>query len=122
MSSLTHSRTRSGASERGQASVELVTMLPLVLLVGLLIWQLALVGHTAWLTANASRNAARADTVGGSARAAARSALPQSLERDLEVERLGTGGVRVGVRVPILIRAWRSAIRVSATSALGRER
>jgi type II secretory pathway component PulK len=113
---------RSRGSERGQASVELITMLPVVLLVGVLVWQLALVGHTAWLTANASRNAARADTVGRDARAAARSALPRALERDLEVERLRSGGVKVGVRVPVLIRAWRSPIRVSATSALGRER
>jgi len=67
--------------ERGQASVELVAALPLVLVAGALAWQLALAGHALWLCAHAARAAARADSVGRSARAAARSALPGSLER-----------------------------------------
>jgi hypothetical protein len=108
--------------ERGQASVELVAMLPFVLLVGAVAWQLALAGHTAWLTANAARVAARADTVGRSPDAAARSALPGSLEQGAEVERLQRGGVRVSVRVPLLLRRWRTPVRVAAVSSLGRER
>jgi hypothetical protein len=109
-------------TERGQASVELVAMVPFALLVGAVVWQLALAGHTAWLTANAARAAARADTVGRSAAAAARSALPDSMERDLEVRRLREGGVRVSVRVPLLLRRWRAPVRVEATSSLGRPR
>ena len=97
-------------------------MLPVVLLVGALIWQLALAGHTAWLTANAARVAARADSVGRDAAVAARSALPGSLERDIEVERLGRGGVRVSVRVPLLLRRWGGPVRVAAVSSLGRRR
>jgi hypothetical protein len=97
-------------------------MVPLVLVVGLVGWQLALAGHTAWLAAGAARAAARADTVGQNTASAARSALPGSLERDLEVDRLGTGGVRVSVPVPLLFRAWRSPVRVSASSSLGSER
>jgi hypothetical protein len=114
----THSHSQ--RSESGQASVELVATLPLVLLAGLLAWQLALAGHTAWLTANAARSAARADTVGRSAASAARSALPSSLERDIEVKRLEEGGVRVSVRVPLLLRQWRTPVRIAATSSLGR--
>jgi type IV secretory pathway TrbD component len=109
-------------SERGQASVELVAVLPVVLVLGAVAWQLAIAGHTAWLTANAARVAARADTVGQNARVAARSALPRSLERDLEVDRLHEGGVRVSLRVPLLLDRWRSPVRVAATSSLGRER
>jgi hypothetical protein len=56
-------RTLRGNS--GQASVEMVAALPFVLLVGLVAWQLALAGHTAWLTANAARVAARAGGGGG---------------------------------------------------------
>ena len=41
-------------TQRGQASVELVAMVPFVLLVGAVVWQLALAGHTAWLTAHAA--------------------------------------------------------------------
>jgi len=102
--------------------VELVAVLPVVLVVGAVAWQLALAGHTAWLTANAARVAARADTVGRDVRAAARSALPHSLERDVEVERLREGGVRVSVPVPLLLDRWRTPVRVGATSSLGRER
>jgi len=97
-------------------------MLPVVLLVGALAWQLVIAGHTAWLTAHAARAAARADTVGRDAGAAARSALPSSLERELDVDRLRGGGVRVSVRMPLLLRRWRTPVQVTATSLLGRER
>jgi hypothetical protein len=109
-------------AQRGQASVEFVAMVPFVLLIGAVVWQLTLAGHTAWLTANAARAAARADTVGRDAAAAARSALPRSLEGGLEVRRLREGGVRVSVPVPLLLRRWSAPVRVDATSSLGRER
>jgi hypothetical protein len=108
--------------ERGQASIELVAMLPAVLLVGALAWQLALAGHTAWLTANAARAGARADAVGRDATAAARSSLPKSLERGVEVDRLGGGGVRVSVRVPLVLAGGSTPVRVAAVSSLGMER
>src|SRR5829696_9014038 len=98
--------------EHGQASVELVAVLPFVLLVGALVWQLALAGHTAWLTAQAARAAARADSVGSDTTRAARSTLPRSLEGDLDVRRLSEGGVRVSVRLPLLLRRWRGPLRV----------
>lgn len=112
-------RFRTGA-QSGQASIELVAMVPVVLLVGAVLWQLAVAGHTAWLTANAARAAARADVVGRGAAEAARSALPRSLEDELEVERLSRGGVRVSVRVPLLLRRWSSPVRVGAVASLGR--
>ncbi len=107
-------------SERGQASVELVAVLPFVLLVGALMWQLALAGHALWMTAHAARVAARADVVGKDVRAAARSALPESLERGLEVERLDEG-VRVRVRMPLLLPRWPGPLTTAATVSLGRE-
>jgi pilus assembly protein CpaE len=108
--------------ERGQASIELVGVLPFVLLVAAVVWQLALAGQAAWLTANAARAGARADLVGRDAAAAARSALPRSLERGLEVDRSRAGGVRVSVRVPLLLRAWDARVRVAAVSSLAGER
>jgi hypothetical protein len=105
--------------ERGQASVELVAVLPCILLVAAVVWQLVLVGHTAWLTAQAARAGARAEAVGRDAEAAARSALPRSLERGLEVDSRPAGGVRVSVRIPLLLDAWEAPVRVSAVSALG---
>ena len=107
-------------SDCGQASVEMVAVLPLVLLVGAVGWQFALTGHAAWLSAHAARAGARADAVGADAGAAARSALPAALERGLKVERLSRGGVRVEVQVPLLLDRWRSPLSVDATSSLGR--
>lgn len=109
-------------AQGGQASVELVAVVPLVLLLGAVAWQLALAGQAAWMAANAARVAARADTVGRDPRGAARSALPRSLERRLEVRRLREGGVLVSVRVPTLLRTRHGPVRVAATSSLGRER
>jgi len=104
--------------EDGQASVELVAILPAVLLIGAVVWQLAITGHTAWMCAHAARAAARAEAVGRDGPAAARSALPEALERGLRVHRRHGGGVSVSVRIPVLLRRWRSPIRVSATAAL----
>jgi len=107
-------------SDVGQASVEMVATLPLVLLVGAICWQFALAGHAAWLSAHAARAGARADAVGADAGVAARSVLPDALERGLKVERLSQGGVRVEVQVPLLLERWRSPLSVGSTSSLGR--
>lgn len=112
---------RAGRSEEGQASVELVAALPFVLLLGALVWQCALAGHTAWLTAHAARAGARAELVDGDVRAAVRSALPDGLEHGLEVERAG-GRVRVSVEVPLLLHRWRLPVAVGATASLGAKR
>jgi hypothetical protein len=108
-------------SERGQASIELVAALPVVVLLGALVWQLALAGHAAWLTANAARSAARAELVGRSPRSAALSALPRSMERGLRVERVGESRGRVSVRVPWLLTRAPSPLRVAAESSLGEQ-
>jgi hypothetical protein len=105
-------------SESGQASVETVALVPLVLLAAAVAWQLVLTGHTLWLCANAARAAARADLVGESPTRAARSALPRSLERDLSVTRLDQGGIRVELRLPLLLRSWKSPIEIAAASSL----
>lgn len=109
-------------AESGQASVETVAVLPLVLLAAAIAWQLVLTGHTLWLCANAARSAARAEVVGHSPERAARSALPRSLERDLSVRRLEDGGIRVSLHLPLLARAWRSPVEVSAAASLGGQR
>jgi hypothetical protein len=113
---------RESDSERGQSTVEFVAVLPFAILAALVAWQVAVAGHTLWLAAGAARAAARADTVGESPARAARSALPQSMERGLSVKRLGEGGVRVDVNVPLLLRRWQSPLRISASSSMGRQR
>ncbi|MEA2472209.1 MAG: hypothetical protein QOE06_124 [Thermoleophilaceae bacterium] len=96
----------------------MVAVLPLVVLVGAIAWQLALAGQTVWLSAHAARAAARAQAVDADPRAAARSALPRSMERGLRVERTRDGAVRVRVEIPLIARRWRSRIAVSASAAL----
>lgn len=106
-------------AESGQASVETVAVVPLVLLVAAVGWQLVLTGHTLWLSANAARAAARADLVGESPVRAARSALPRSLEGGLSVTRTRDSAVRVRVRLPLVLNAWHAPVRVGATASLG---
>jgi hypothetical protein len=96
----------------------MVATLPLVVLVGAIVWQLALAGHAAWMCAHAARVAARAEAVGADGEEAARSALPGSLERGLSVEHASGGAVRVEVRIPLIARSWRGPVTVTATAAL----
>jgi pilus assembly protein CpaE len=108
--------------ERGQASVELVGVLPCAVLAALVAWQLVLAGHALWMSSQAARVAARAHAVGRDPEAAARSALPRSLERSLSVHRRREGGVQVELRVPLVLRRLSSPVRVSATSSFGGQR
>jgi pilus assembly protein CpaE len=107
-------------SELGQASVELVAVVPLVLLCAAIAWQLALAGQTAWLCANAARVAARAEAVGGDGTAAARSALPKPYRRGLEVSTRPGGATRVRIHIPLLLKRWATPIVVSAQAGLPR--
>jgi len=94
-------RTRSSIrSVDGQATVELVALLPLVGLLVALLWQALLAGETVWLSGSAARAAARAAAVGGDPAAAARSVLPARLERGLRVDRQADGAITVVLRVP----------------------
>ena len=86
--------------ERGQASVELVALLPCLAAVIVAVWQAMLVGWAAWGAHAAARAAARADAVKGDAALAARRHLPAELERGLRVVTDGPGEVRVVVRIP----------------------
>src|SRR5215210_2794649 len=107
--------------ESGQAAVELVAVLPVVvaLLAGL--WQAALVGHASWSAAAAARAAARAQAVGGDAGRAARAHLPSRLERGLRLVEAGDGRVTVSVRVPSVAGLPHPG-RATATAAFAPQR
>ena len=83
---------------RGQAAVEFVTLLPLVLVLLAGAWQ-AVLGAQAWWSAHAAaRAAARAGAIGLDALPAAQRALPASLDGRAEVEQdAGSVAVRLGV-------------------------
>src|SRR5690349_13067771 len=99
--------------ERGQATVELVAVMPALVLACVIAWELVLAGQTAWVAAHAARAGARAVAVGRDGRAAA-----LSVARSASVSDAGGGRVRVSVPVPVLIPGWRSPVSVSATAGL----
>jgi hypothetical protein len=105
--------------EEGQASVELVALLPLLLAVVLALAQLVVAGMSGWLAATAARDAARASALGADPRAAAASALPAPFRRGLVV-RAEDSGVRVGLRIPTLTGVPLGSL--SATAAMEAQR
>jgi hypothetical protein len=86
----------------GQASVELIAILPLAALVVAVLWQAVLAGQAVWASAGAARAAARAQAIGGDALVAARGAVPSSLRAGVRVKAVGDG-VRVAVAVPLVL-------------------
>jgi hypothetical protein len=106
-----------GERQGGQASVELVALLPLLAVIGGVLWQAAVAGEAVWLAGAAARAAARAAAVGGDAAAAARGTLPARLEPGLRVSSAGDrGAVRVAVRIPSVLTGG-SLATVSGTAA-----
>jgi TadE-like protein len=91
-----------GGGQAGQATVELVALLPVLLVVLAGAWQAVLAGHAAWAATTAARAAARANAVGFDATRAARTRLPGSLEGGLRVRTGSDGDVEVRVRIPSL--------------------
>lgn len=82
--------------QRGQASAELVAVIPLLVVVVLVAGQAVVAGYALWSAGAAARAGARASHVGGDARAAARSALPAPLRSAARIEADGPIEVRVG--------------------------
>ncbi len=111
-------RIRAPHAERGQATVELMALLPLIAILAALLWQIVVAGQAVWLAGSAARAAARASAVGADASAAARRVLPARLERGLVVRRSGSGdGVQVAIAVPVIAGRGRLAT-VSARARL----
>lgn len=94
-------RFRSRIGEDGQASAELVAIVPLVVLVVVAAAQLTAAGWALWSAASAARAGARAAHVGGEAEAVARAALPGSLREHAEID--ADEEVRVNVKAPGLV-------------------
>jgi hypothetical protein len=102
--------------ENGQASVEMVAAIPLVLVVTLIVAQLAVAGYALWSAGTAARAGARAGYVGGDARAAARRSLPSPLRAGASIR--DSDGVSVRVQAPALVPGIPS-VPVTAKADLG---
>jgi len=122
--------TRPSRAEQGQASVELVALLPLMAVLAALLWQAVVAGQAVWLAGSAARAAARASAIGADTSAAAKRVLPDRLERGLVVRDATSGnaddnsngsenggndndnggvegGVRVAIAIPTIVGSGR---------------
>jgi hypothetical protein len=106
-----------GGGERGQASVELLGLLPLLLAVALAAAQVLAVGYSSVLAGNAAEAAALALAGGRDPEAAARQALPGWSRKRLEVAVKG-GDVRVRLRAPVLLPPLAAELEVTAEAAV----
>jgi hypothetical protein len=102
-------------AERGQATVELVAALPALLLAGLIGLQLLAAGYAMTLADGAAEAGALALASGGSAAAAARSALPGWAGDDVAV-RVEAGEVSVRLRPPSPIPALAERLTISSSA------
>jgi flagellar basal body-associated protein FliL len=107
------------ARDEGQASVELLGALPVLIIVCGVAWAAALAGQAWWLAGSAARAAARADAIGQDPTAAARASLPSRLQTGVSVADVGGGsGVKVTIRLP---RALGIALGSASATAQMRE-
>jgi hypothetical protein len=104
-----------GRQRDGQASVELLAVLPGLVICTLVAAHAVAAGWAYWSAANAARAGARAEHVGGSGERVARAALPGPLRPDSDVD--ADGDVRVRVRVPSLVPGLKLPL-VGAASGL----
>jgi hypothetical protein len=103
--------------QRGQASVELVAALPVLLLAALVALQLLAAGYAMTLADGAAEAGALALASGGSAAAAARAALPGWAEDNVAISvRGGTVTVRLSPPSPLRSLADRLAVSSSASA------
>jgi hypothetical protein len=102
-------------SQRGQATVELIGAVPMLLLAGLSIFQLMLAGYTATLADGAVEAGAVAAAGGEDVEAAVRAALPGWERGRVEVSRAG-GRVSVTLRPPSPFAFVSGALDVSESA------
>jgi uncharacterized protein (UPF0333 family) len=107
----------SAGAQRGQASVELLALLPLLVAVAIGAAQLLAVGYSSVLAGNAAEAGALALAGGRDARAAARAALPGWQRARARVTVSG-GDVRVDLHPPALVSALTGELEVTATAAV----
>jgi hypothetical protein len=95
------------AREPGQASVELLAILPALVVCVVIAASALPAGWALWSAANAARAGARAEHVGDDGEAVARRALPGRLRREAKVQEwageTGGDGVSVEVEAPALV-------------------
>lgn len=94
-------------SEKGQANIEFVGLLPLIVLIALACWQLVVAGQSFWLIGSSASAAARTQAIEGDKKTvlkAARSKLPDYLERQVRVTDTDEDGtVKLELDIPAVL-------------------
>ncbi|WCB92917.1 hypothetical protein DSM104299_01617 [Baekduia alba] len=111
--------TATARGEDGQATVELVALLPALVAIALLGWQALVAGEAWWLAGAAARDAARAQALGTDPASAARSVLPEGLRSGLRVSDADPGVV-VRVQIPAVFAGLRFG-SVTARASMERQ-
>ena len=101
------------SSARGQATVETIALVPLLLIVGVGLMQLLAVGYASVLAGGAAEAGALALARGTDPRAAALRALPGWSEANARIAVEG-GRVQVRLRPPSVLRALGERVEVKA--------
>lgn len=107
--------------EHGQSSVELLGALPVLVVLGLFLFQVLAVGYATVLAGNAAEAGAISLAGGGDAEDAAREALPGWSRADMRVGVDG-GRVEVSLRPPSPLAALRDRFEVSSAAVVRRPR
>ena len=102
---------------RGQATVEVVALIPAMVAIGLGVLQLLAVGYASVLAGSAAEAGALALAGGGDARAGVREALPGWSRARARIEVSG-GRVEVRLRPPSPLRALSEELEVTAAAAV----
>jgi hypothetical protein len=99
--------------QRGQASIETVVLLPVLLALTFAVWQAALAGWALVSAESAARAAARAALAGSPPRPAALAALPACMRSSAQVEDSGQR-VTVRVHIPAVLPGFGADVSASA--------
>ncbi len=115
------------AGESGQATVETIGIMPVLLVVVLVLWQIVLVGLTFVFSGHAARAGARAFAVGDPVQPAALKAVPGGWLGGVSVQQQAPaagagdpqdveGSVKVSMCVPVLVPGFGCAVRIPTTA------
>ena len=106
-------------AQRGQAAIELLGALPLLVGLGLALAQLLAVGYAAVLAGNAAEAGGLALAARADPEASARNALPGWGRARASVD-VGDGRVTVSLRPPSLLSALARRLEVASTASVAR--
>jgi pilus assembly protein CpaE len=109
--------------ERGQTSVEFMGLVPILLVIVFGLWQIAITGYTYVVAGHAAREGARRLAVlpsdsGASPpyREAAKQDLPKGWRPGADITKPTAVTVKVSLKVPVLIPAFHSPLRITTTA------